>query len=334
MARRNFSNIARPTSLSAPVGDSDAALPVVSTADYPSAPFTIALERGTVREELCLVVSKTSTSLSVERGYGGTVAQAHSLGIAVEHATTAEDYDEANAHITLTERDDHTQYLNASRHNALSHSTVLAAAAVAPVGAVIAWAGETAPTNWLLCDGSNVSRSTYSALFAVVGTNYGSGDGTSTFSLPDLRGRLPLGADPSNIRVPDVSARTRGGTGGLAKVTLTSAQMPSHTHTAQPHTHTGNTGFAGQHFHGNATVFGFLGAAVGGTVGYPGRWYVEERAGGGWDLSWGTTDNSTNHRHAFTTNNTTVALNSTGGGESHENLPPYQTMAYIIRALA
>lgn len=66
---------------------------------------------------------------------------------------------------------------------------------VVPVGAVVCFAGAAAPGGWLACDGSAVSRTTYSALFAVVGTTYGAGDGTTTFTLPDLRGEFVRGLD-------------------------------------------------------------------------------------------------------------------------------------------
>ena len=68
---------------------------------------------------------------------------------------------------------------------------------VVPVGAVGCFAGAAAPGGWLACDGSAVSRTTYSALFAVVATTYGAGDGTTTFTLPDLRGEFVRGLDSS-----------------------------------------------------------------------------------------------------------------------------------------
>jgi microcystin-dependent protein len=64
-----------------------------------------------------------------------------------------------------------------------------------PVGTVLPYAGSSAPTNYLLCDGSAVSRTSYAALFAIVGTTYGVGDNSTTFNLPDLRGRIPAGKD-------------------------------------------------------------------------------------------------------------------------------------------
>ena len=65
-------------------------------------------------------------------------------------------------------------------------------------GMIQMFAGSTAPTGWLMCDGSAVSRTTYATLFAVIGTTYGTGDGSTTFNLPDLRGRMPLGSSSSH----------------------------------------------------------------------------------------------------------------------------------------
>lgn len=66
---------------------------------------------------------------------------------------------------------------------------------VIPTGSVISFAGQTAPEGWLLCQGQAVSRTTYAQLFAVIGTTFGSGDGSTTFNLPDLRGRVAVGVD-------------------------------------------------------------------------------------------------------------------------------------------
>jgi len=69
---------------------------------------------------------------------------------------------------------------------------------IVPAGSIIAWSGSSAPTGYLLCDGSAVSRTTYAALFAVAGTGYGVGNGSSTFNLPDFKDRLPLGKGTNN----------------------------------------------------------------------------------------------------------------------------------------
>lgn len=69
-----------------------------------------------------------------------------------------------------------------------------AAAAVMPTGALVQWSTASAPSGFLLCNGAAVSRTIYSALFAVIGTTFGAGDGTTTFTLPDLKNRFPVGA--------------------------------------------------------------------------------------------------------------------------------------------
>ena len=72
-----------------------------------------------------------------------------------------------------------------------SSQTAGAPALVMPTGVVLPFAGTAAPTGWLACDGTAISRTTYAALFSAVGTSYGVGDGSTTFNLPDFRGRFP-----------------------------------------------------------------------------------------------------------------------------------------------
>lgn len=104
----------------------------------------------------------------------------------------------------------------------------LAAGIATPPGMVQAYAGSSAPTGWLLCAGSAVSRTTYAALFAVIGTTYGAGDGSTTFNLPDLRGRVPVGVDGGAGRV--TSNNALGQSSGEQSHTLSAAEMPAHTH--------------------------------------------------------------------------------------------------------
>ena len=105
-----------------------------------------------------------------------------------------------------------------------------------PTGVMYPYGGSTAPTNFLLCDGDAVSRSTYSALFTAVGTSFGVGDGSTTFNLPDMRGRVPLGLDnlggASANRVTNSQADSIGGNNGAEGHVLTTTEMPSHNHTA------------------------------------------------------------------------------------------------------
>ena len=89
------------------------------------------------------------------------------------------------------------------------------------VGDIKLTACTTAPSKWLICDGSAVSRTVYADLFANIGTTYGEGDGTSTFNLPDLRGRFAIGKE---------STTNLGDTGGEKTHTLTTNEMPAHQH--------------------------------------------------------------------------------------------------------
>ena len=94
-----------------------------------------------------------------------------------------------------------------------------------PAGVVEMFAGSTAPTGYLLCDGSAVSRTTYSKLFTAIGTTYGSGDGSTTFNVPNVKGKVPVGRDSG-----DTSFDTLGETGGEKTHILTVAEMPAHKH--------------------------------------------------------------------------------------------------------
>lgn len=106
-------------------------------------------------------------------------------------------------------------------------------------GAIQLFGGTSAPTAfWLPCDGSAVSRTTYAALFAVIGTTYGAGDGSTTFNLPDFRGRLPLGAGAGT----GLSTRVAGGTVGSETHTLTITEMPPHNHPITARLATGGLG--------------------------------------------------------------------------------------------
>lgn len=95
-----------------------------------------------------------------------------------------------------------------------------------PVGACIDWPAATVPTGFLERDGSAVSRSTYSALFSVLSTTWGSGDGSTTFNLPDDRGRTAIGVGTGTT----LTARNLGTSSGTENHTLSTAELPSHTH--------------------------------------------------------------------------------------------------------
>ena len=109
-----------------------------------------------------------------------------------------------------------------------------------PVGAILPFAGTAAPTGYLLCQGQAVSRVTYSALFAEIGITHGQGDGSSTFNIPDYRGRFLRGIDGIAGRDPDAASRAAMNTGGQTGNNVGSVQghaFQTHTHIQNAHSH-------------------------------------------------------------------------------------------------
>ena len=104
-----------------------------------------------------------------------------------------------------------------------------------PTATIVPWSSSSVPSGFLECDGSAVSRSTYSALFAIVGTTYGSGDGASTFNLPDLQDNVAVGKSNNKALASSGGANTVQSTGNVggstANATLSTAQLASHSHT-------------------------------------------------------------------------------------------------------
>lgn len=114
-------------------------------------------------------------------------------------------------------------------------TALVAATTTFAVGTVVDYAGTSAPSGWLLCYGQAVSRSTYSALFGVIAETYGAGDASTTFNLPDLRGRVVAGKDDmggssANRLTSPINGDTLGASGGAESHTLDTTEIPAHTH--------------------------------------------------------------------------------------------------------
>lgn len=159
------------------------------------------------------------------------------------------------------------------------------------VGEIRMFAGNFAPRGWAFCDGQLLAVSQNDALFSLLGTIYG-GDGRTTFGLPDMRGRIPLHQGTG----PGLSARRLGSKGGAEKVTLTTNQLGSHTHSF-----TGNTALA--------TTDAPQGRVV--ATPDPGSFRVFES-------------------DAPVTDMAATSITNTGGTQPHTNLMPTLCINYII----
>ena len=162
-----------------------------------------------------------------------------------------------------------------------------------PTGVMLPYGGTSAPSGWLLCQGQAVSRTTYSDLYAVIGTAFGAGDGSTTFNLPDLRGRIPVGLDST-----DGDFDTLGEEGGEKNHTLSTDEMPSHNHTQSSHAHTIKFG---------GTTPGTSLAIGVGRGSYVGDAY-----------DYGVVPIA-------------PAIQSTGGGSAHNNVQPYVVTNWIVK---
>jgi microcystin-dependent protein len=187
------------------------------------------------------------------------------------------------------------------------------------VGELKMWSVPNPPAGWLVCDGAAISRANYSELFSVIATLYGAGDGSTTFNVPDLTGRVPMGAS---------AARPHASTGGAETVSLTAAEQNApHWHTIPDPTH-----------------------AHGGIFGQGGEWPVIR-----WDWSvYGYLHQDNIHDHWSTAAAQQVQVSDrvtatsglvsdarytgiphadwSGNGWGHENMQPYLAISYIIYA--
>ncbi|WKW85152.1 minor tail protein [Microbacterium phage KillerTomato] len=168
---------------------------------------------------------------------------------------------------------------------------------LAPVGTIHAFAGPVAPANYVLMDGRQLSRADYPALFALIGTTYGAGNGTTTFHVPDARGRALVALDTAQAEF-----NAMGKTGGAKTVVLTAAQNGKHSHSLS----------AGGHAH----AFSWGGA--GGT-----SVYVQNAIAA---VGAPPSNNLTTYQNGW---NVTA---ESGSGEAHNNLQPFLTVAYVIKA--
>lgn len=202
-------------------------------------------------------------------------------------------------------------------------------------GEIKLYAGSSPPVSpWLLCDGSIVSRSRYPRLFSIIGTKYGEGYNSTTFRLPDLRGRVPVGVDINQLRVRE--AADIGAEGGQNSHTLTIEQLPTHVHgpgtflNSYDGQHTHNIYDPG-HNHGGSTSTYAVPSASSNNYGEHNSQTTGYRQWQAFNIPTSVTQISLefngNHTHQLT-----GYSGAAGQGQSFSILPPFQTFHYIIYA--
>ena len=224
----------------------------------------------------------------------------------------------------------------------------LSLANLIPIATISQYGGTSAPTGWLLCDGSQVSRVTYKSLFEVVGTTYGAGDGSTTFHLPDMRQRFPLGKAAAG------TGAALGATGGAIDHVHTG---PSHTHSISAsgdHTHSINDhshsltsdgshvhAMSALQSHATGTSSGIdVQSGSGARAAPEGHAHFADAPGS----SVPDTDSGGSHDHGGATDTTSISANA-GGDHSHGGAtgasgtgntgtanPPFLSLNFIIFA--
>lgn len=280
---RRYVNTAPPSMLQSEIGAGDTLLDIGDASAYPTKfPFVVAIERGTINEEACLVTDRDATTLTVERGFDGTQAVFHpgldSSGeeaALVEHTTAAIDYREAGIPgVTEAERDalddfnptemwDGRAIYNYDRRSVeVSHyeqdelgsdeslgDNFIGWFGLLPTGTVLPFSSTVIPPGFLRCDGGEHLRVDYPGLSSIYEADafpFGNGDGSTTFNVPDLRQSFPLGVADAG------TGSALGESGGEIEHIHT---QPSHVHAQPNHTHSNpNVNSNGGHNHSQGST--------------------------------------------------------------------------------
>lgn len=312
--------------------------------------------------EIVLVTAHTglSTTATITRAAYGTIARSHPVATAWAHVTVSEDYIPI---LTSTTRPS-DPYLGQSifETDTFSHRHFNGTGwqSAPPIGSLLPYLGSTAPIGYLMANGATPSRTgVTAALFAVIGTTYGVGDNSTTFTLPDLQGRVPVGFNALQSEFDLL-----GEIGGSRTVALTQNQLAQHSHTITDglhnhgqtnHTHTNGThdhfvddNNTGDHDHtspdGNVFAVSIGGPQAARLAASPG----DDGTSHGPYITFTSVDDAGAHNHDIDATPVSITIdgsfaniqsgltgingtNNTGLTEAHPNLQPYITINYIIK---
>lgn len=231
-------------------------------------------------------------------------------------------------------------YYNGSSWTNLSSAS---ATSLVPSGTVVSFAGSAAPSGWLLCDGSAVSRTSFSDLFSTIGTLYGAGNGSTTFNLPDLRGRTVFGLDnmggTAANRLTTTSGissnNTLGASGGSQSITLATTNLPSHNHTftgsqvttsSDAHTHNYQDAYFAENFSGGTGGSSRFGTSANTDTDNNFYWRTSSNTHSTSPSNIATSSDS--HSHTVTASGT---IGNTGNSTAFSPLNPAVVLNYIIK---
>jgi microcystin-dependent protein len=235
-----------------------------------------------------------------------------------------------------------------------------------PVGTIVPFAGPSYTVtfpNWLPCIGSAISRTAYSTLYAYIGTTWGTGDGSTTFNIPELRGRFPLGAPYYNTATsawvanpaPGTTLNYPGTVGGAETHVLTAGEMPSHAHgvsdpghahgvSQSAHAHSiADPGHAHSiadpgHSHTYVYAFGPAGGSASNALPDPYQAITQNTGASGTGIGiyaagTGIGIYGANANIGIAAAGTGISIGAAGGGAAHSIMPPYAGVTYIIKVL-
>lgn len=219
---------------------------------------------------------------------------------------------------SLTVIDNDLWYLNGSAtpvQITQGNSITSSSSPLVPPGVIWPYGGISAPTGFLLCNGAAIDRTTFADLFAVLGTTYGVGDGSTTFNIPNMNGRTPIGAGTYTDPVSGSVTRTLGASSGAAAHQLVDAENGAHTHVQNAHAH-GITDPG--HAHNIVAL-----ASPSGGLDVVARIDASASASLGGYVASATT--------GISINNGTATNQNSGSGTAHNNMQPYVVSNFIIK---